>query len=829
MEQPTDIINPFIYNRPLPPAFFVGREDIIRRCRSRLAGSVRNNLAISGEQGIGKTSLLRYLMYLAQDKQWGQPYTRNIFLYLDCQTIKEFTPTHFWQRVLELLKETQHGSSLSERIDTLNDQPEIDTFDIERLLKRLSREGVTIVVMLDSFTRIVKIGAAETSPDVVGYFLAGLRALTNLPEGALTMLTATRQHLDLECYDIVKDRPDSKFYNNFHFESLPPFTVNEIEALLGQALRPYSYITFNQGETSFLQRMAGAHPGLLQMAGFHLFEARSQGPLNPQAYKQVVGTFKGEADRLYFPSFWGNSSPLEQTLLILIILAPLSENSAWRMNITPQEIQHLFQKYERNLDDLVKRGLITRVGEIYQIFSVVFAWWIAQEIASKSEAKLAQDYQALEVESLRRAWQTFIDLAPHLTLDRQAQGLIKRKRSTRPKMFSADPFSSAGSLLGVLESRYELQKEVGRGTSGVVYRAFDTRLNRTVAIKWLDSPLAMATIDSRHHLLEEARVTCQLDHRHIVTVYDVIETNDQIYLVMEYLEGQTLAHLLKEKKRLSLEQIITLIEQATAALDSAHKQGIIHRDIKPANLIITAQGLKLTDFGIAKIIKDSHSSESTGLKGTPLYMSPEQIDEKPLDGRSDLFSLAMVAFEMLSGVVPWSGTSEFDLMSNIVKIPPPSLVDLNAPLATNLEPVFQKALAKTPDDRYQCGADFVEALKIAVTSSPSSEVKATNTETKEGKRPKRAAVFSSSDETYNLPSIRELLISAFDDDELNVLCFDHFRQVYDSFTAGMSKIQKTLTLLGYCQRQKQMEELLVLIKERNPQRYDQFKEQLKSI
>lgn len=792
-------VNPFIYNRPLPPAFFIGRAEIIKRCRDRLAGPVRASIAISGEHGMGKTSLLHYLMHLAQEEQWGQSYTRNLFIHLDCQKIEGFTPTRFWQRVLELLVDSHYGSGLHERVEALQSQAEIDTFDLERLLKWLNRQGFTVVLMLDSFERIVQTDTTEATLTIIGDFLAGLRALANLPEGALTLLTATRQHLDIVCDHIVKERPGSQFYNNFIFESLPPFSPEEIEALLAQALAHQSAITFDQPERDLWQGMAGAHPALLQMAGFHLFEVRRQGALDQQARTKIVEAFDQGASRQYFALFWEKSPPLEQALFVLIILTGLSAHASLQLDINSEEIQLLFQRFERPLDNLVRRGLVSKTAEGYQLFSSVFSRWIVQEVAEKSE-ELTERAKTLSEEPLRRAWQTFIKQAPHLTLDVQKGQLTQRDSSPQP------PTQEEGKAVRLLLSRYRLQEILGRGASGLVYKAFDTVLNRTVAIKMLTSPLAMPSTDTYQSLLREARATSKLQHVHIMTIYDITEVDDQICLVMEYLEGQTLEQLLQKEQCLSLEQVIVLIEQAASALDYAHTNEVIHRDIKPANLIITPSGLKLTDFGIAKSLDDPQTGDSTGVKGTIHYMSPEQIDQQPLDGRSDLFSLATMAFEMLSGALPWAGETLRQVMNNIAAadVSPRSLAEFKVPQATALDQVFRKALAKNREERYQRGMDFVQALKQAVISPPP--------------RPR-----------YNRPAISKLLRKAFSDEELTNLCFDYFEQVYETFTIGMNATQKARSLLDYCERQDQVEKLLGLVKELNPAQYVIFEQKLKNL
>ncbi len=709
----TRSLNPFVHSGPVPHTHFIGREEIIDNCYSRLAGPVRSSIALSGEHGIGKTSLLHYLRRLAQQEQWGEPYTHNIFVHLDCSMIKQFTPARFWHRVLELLKEER--PDLHQRIDPLLQQEDVDAIHFQRLLRRLNRQGFSLVLMLDGFTSIVKTEAVEQS--VVAYFLSGLRALANHPDHPLTMLTATREHLDVLCYEIVKNKPGSRFYNNFTFESLAPFSPDEINSLFKQYLAEAGF-EFDQIDRNFMHHMAGAHPALLQMASFHFFEIRRHGPLSHQAYEKIIAAFEKSA-RPYFSLFWEKSDPLEQIFFILIILIDLTEQFTHQLEITPEEIQDLFQQHERDIIRLVERGLVYNIEDSYQVFSAVFIWWIVREVAAENDTALTNRYKTITQELLRRAWQTFKSVAPHMTLDKVTQTLVARSGpSTRPSLTPEQPKRMAASVSHsddtlFLPNRFEFKEEVGRGASGIVFKAFDSRLRRLVAIKSLRSDLATSAVGI-HHLLKEARAASSLDHPSIVTVYDVIEESGGIFLVMEYLEGQSLADFLKEKRQLSLPEVIALVEQAAGALDYAHAEGIIHRDIKPANLIITkSDKLKLTDFGIAKVVGGPDTTQSASFKGTVNYMSPEQANKNPLDGRSDLFSLATVTFEMLSGALPWPDTGLFNLMSSIANATPRPLSDFDIPAAASLEPILQKALTKNPDERYQSGRDFVQALKEA--------------------------------------------------------------------------------------------------------------------
>jgi tRNA A-37 threonylcarbamoyl transferase component Bud32 len=437
------------------------------------------------------------------------------------------------------------------------------------------------------------------------------------------------------------------------------------------------------------------------MAGYYLFEKRCQAPLTEQVFRMIVEMFEQEA-RHYFSRFWAESSLLEQTFLILTILMYLSGQSSLQIDMTSEEIQGLLQRYERTLITLVERGLLQQVEETYQIFSAIFAWWILREVAAESENWLDNRSQTISEELLRRTWQTFIKLAPHLTLDKLTQSLVTRSSLTATGLR--------------VPPRFELQEEIGRGAYSMIYKAFDTRLARLVGIKVLHSHLSAPETEYSQRLLQEARIASHLQHRNIVTIYEVIEDGGQILSVMEYVEGQPLSKLLQEKGPMPLPQVIALTEQAALALDYAHTLGVIHCDIKPANFIVTTEGeLKLTDFGIAKRADDPRITQEGEWKGTIYYMSPKQVTQQPLDGRSDLFSLAVVAFEMLTGASPWHGTTLFEVMSNIIEGMPRPLADFGIPAAKILDPIFEKALAKNPDERYQCGKDFAQALKKAVT------------------------------------------------------------------------------------------------------------------
>jgi hypothetical protein len=522
--------NPFVQGKSLPPTHFIGRDEIINRCFHRLTGPIFGNVAINGETGLGKTSLLRYLPYAARKEGWGQPHIRYIFVHLYCPSLDQFTVTRFWHRILEEVKREEENLTLDHWIEKFLCQGEIQILDFGRFLRWLGQQGFLLVLLLDGFGWIFKTDTA--SPNEISAFLAQLRVLTNDPACSLILVTASRERLDILCRDIFKDRFGVELYNRFAFESLRPFTPGEIDTLLLNALQEADF-EFDQADRDLLHHMAGAHPALLQMAGHLLFEERRYGPLGSQTYEKIIEDFE-RGVRHHFSHFWVESSPLEQTLLILIILMHLSGQPSIQIDMTGEEIQDLLQRYERNLVSLVERGLLQQIDEAYQIFSTVFSWWIVREVAPESENWLTDHFQTIREEPLRRAWQTFIKLAPHLTLDKSTQLLVTR--------------SSISAVVLRVPPRFEVEEEIGRGAHSVIYKAFDTRLARRVAIKLPHGHLSAPDTDYGRCLLQEARATSRLRHDNIVTIYEVMEHGNQTLLVMEYVEGQPLSKSLQKKR-----------------------------------------------------------------------------------------------------------------------------------------------------------------------------------------------------------------------------------------------------------------------------------------
>jgi serine/threonine-protein kinase len=269
--------------------------------------------------------------------------------------------------------------------------------------------------------------------------------------------------------------------------------------------------------------------------------------------------------------------------------------------------------------------------------------------------------------------------------------------------------------------RYRVVKEIGRGSMGVVYQAEDPNLDLLVALKVLRRD-RLANEAFVRRFLSEAKALGRLDHPNIVRVFNVDRDGDTVYIAMEFIEGESLASLMKQRI-FPPESLAELGATVAEALDSAHRKGIVHRDVKPSNILVKADGrFKITDFGIAHI-EDPAAPEQTQageILGTPAYMSPEQVLGRPVDGRSDLFSLGIILYELATGVRPFGGEGIHAIFSAITREKPVEIQDRNPEVPKALSDVIMRCLRKKPEERYTDGSELARALRASVGRRDSS-------------------------------------------------------------------------------------------------------------
>ena len=317
---------------------------------------------------------------------------------------------------------------------------------------------------------------------------------------------------------------------------------------------------------------------------------------------------------------------------------------------------------------------------------------------------------------LARLDNTYRDVAARL-------GRLMDAEPVKPKAASAAPAAAAAAPGAQRLGRYQLEREIGRGAMGTVYLGRDTAINRMVAIKAI--PLASEfsdaeLVEARSRFFREAETAGRLNHPNIVTIYDVGEERGLAYIAMEYLKGRHLSDYAQSDNLMEPRKVLEIIGRTAEALGFAHKQQVVHRDIKPANLMYdpSTDILKITDFGIARL--SGAGSTRTGIVlGTPSFMSPEQLEGRTVTGHSDLFSLGVSLFQLLTGQLPFTADSMTGLMQQIAEAPHPPLRAFRPDLPACVESVIDRALAKNPDARYDTGAQMAAALEDCRSRIPS--------------------------------------------------------------------------------------------------------------
>jgi len=280
---------------------------------------------------------------------------------------------------------------------------------------------------------------------------------------------------------------------------------------------------------------------------------------------------------------------------------------------------------------------------------------------------------------------------------------------------------AGGAVEKPMLGRYQVEKELGKGAMGVVYLGRDPKIGRVVAIKTMalgEEFEGADLVDARERFFREAETAGRLQHQNIVTIFDAGEEHDLAFIAMEFLKGKDLVEFCKPGHLLPVPTVLSIVARVAEALAYAHRQQVVHRDIKPANIMyeLASDTVKVTDFGIARIT-DSSKTKTGLVLGTPSFMSPEQLSGKKVDGRSDLYSLGVMLFQLLAGVLPFRGESMAELMFKIANEDAPDIRLVRKDLSPSLATVVALSLSKRPQDRYQDGDQMAQGLRAVLSGS----------------------------------------------------------------------------------------------------------------
>ena len=266
-------------------------------------------------------------------------------------------------------------------------------------------------------------------------------------------------------------------------------------------------------------------------------------------------------------------------------------------------------------------------------------------------------------------------------------------------------------MIGSTIGNYRITERIGGGGISEVWKAIDLGLDRVVAIKALRPELAIREqVVARFR--SEAQTLARLSHPNIATLHTLLENQDSLFMVMEYVEGETLSSLIRAAGRFDLDTAFDIFQQALDGIGHAHEVGVVHRDIKGSNLMVNSRGVvKIMDFGIARVMGSDRMTRHGNLVGTPEFMSPEQVRGEEATVQSDIYSLGVLLYEMLTGRVPFRMKGDFDLMQAQVKMSPPPPRSLAPEIPEAIEEVMLRALEKKPESRYRTTRSFLAALR----------------------------------------------------------------------------------------------------------------------
>lgn len=537
------------------------------------------------------------------------------------------------------------------------------SFDATRkVLARLRQSGQRLIILFDEFDAVT----TNTRFDLD--FYSFLRACANNYDVAY--VTSSSRDLQELCH--TAQIADSPFFNIFTNVYLRAFSAAEARDLIAIPSAAAG-VPLEHYQRDILD-LAGFFPFFLQIACSSFVDALTEGAGADGMLRRTVEELFLDEARGHFRFIWEHFDSDHREVIRTLVTGG---------EVDPR-MSHVFE-------DLKRAGYVTEGPRGPRVFSSLFVDAISRRTVAVSD----------------------VELPPTDKFDPSSPiQPVQRAGEVGPLLFD-------NGRVG----RFEVRERLGGGGMGDVYRGYDTELTRTVAIKVLGAKYASDPM-SKRRFLREAQMASILSHPNIATIYEIGEVSGVPYIVMEYVEGTTLAERLQRDGRLAIREIIEIGCQLASALEEAHEKGVVHRDIKSGNIIQTARGgIKILDFGLAKPSplaskmreKVADLTEPGVLIGTITYMSPEQASgEGEVTHLSDVFSLGIVLYELTTGRLPFDGETYFQIIEKITRQAPPAVSDLRPEAPLLLVRVIERAMAKRPEDRYQAARELERDLRAAI-------------------------------------------------------------------------------------------------------------------